>query len=394
MKQLAWYTAVVLVTLGGVLLLWEFREAAVLFFLSLALAAIFRPLIQRLKNRGFPQIVAVLLPYLLAIVLLVSLIYLAWGSLTQETSQAADNLAVSYARLLNQWSRGNTVQQAIAEQLPPLDDVSLAIAGEQGEALFQGVLGFASNVFAVGSSIAIVIALSMYWSADRVYFERFWLSILPVRRRTQARDAWRDIETGVGEYLRSEITQLLMAVILLGFLYRLIGVPYPTLLALLGGLAWLIPWAGAILAMVPPFLIGLGVNIGVATAGALVTLLVLFFLEFVVEKRMVNRRSYNSLLVVLMLIAMVDVFGLVGVFIAPPLSAVIQSASRRLWLRPRDETRAEPAVEVAKLRVRLMEAKEMAAKLEEPAPHVSNLIDRIDQLIDQSEQALQDRQYS
>ena len=392
MKQLAWYTAVVLLTLGGIFLLWEFREAAVLFFLSLALAAVFRPLIQRLKNRGLPQIVAVLLPYFVAIVILVGLIYLAWGPLTTEIQQATDNLAVSYARLLNQWGRGSPFQQGIAERLPPLDALMKAIAGEQGEALLQGVLGFASNLVSVISSIAIVLALSMYWSADRVYFERFWLSILPVQRRTRARDAWRDIETGVGEYLRSEITQLLIAVILLSFLYRLIGVPYPTLLALLGGLAWLIPWAGAILAMVPPFLIGLGANLGIATAGALVTLLVLSFLEFVVERRMVNTRSYNSLRVVLMLIAMVDVFGLAGVFLAPPLSAAIQSASKRLWVKPRDESRGEPEVELAKLRVRLMEAKEMAAKLEEPAPHISNLITRIDNLIEQSEEVLQDKQ--
>jgi predicted PurR-regulated permease PerM len=388
-KRLAWYTAIVLLTMGGMLLLWEFREAAMLFFLSLALAAVFRPLIQGLKNRGFPQVAAVMLPYLIAILVLGSLIYLAWGPLMEESQRATDNLAVSYARLLNQWSRGSPFQQAIADQLPLLDDLSFAVAGEQGEALVQGVLGVASNVFAVGSSVVIVLVLSMYWSADRVYFERFWLSILPVRNRTRAREAWRDIETGVGEYLRSEIFQLLLAVILLGLLYRLIGVQYPTLLALLGGLAWLIPWAGAILAMVPPFLVGLGTNLGVAVAGALVTLVVLLFLELIVERRMVNKRSNNSLLVVLMLIAMVDVFGFMGVFIAPPLSAAIQSAGRRLWIKPVEEARAEPEVEIAKLRSRLIEAQEMAANLEKPAPHLSNMIERINKLIERSEEVLQ-----
>ncbi len=394
MKQIASYAAIVLLTLAGLLLLWEFREAAVLFFLSLALAAVFRPLIQRLKKRGFPQVAAVLLPYLIAIIALGSLISLAWGPFLEELQRASDNLAVSYARIMNQWSRGSPFQQAIAEQLPLLEDLSFAIAGEQGEALLQGVLGFASNVFAVVSGIAIVLALSMYWSADRVYFERFWLSILPVRSRTRAREAWRDIETGVGEYLRSEITQFLMAVLLLSFLYRLIGIQYPTLLALLGGLAWLIPWAGAILAMAPPFLIGLGTNLGVAVAGALVTLLVLLFLELVVERRMVNKRSNNSLLVVLMLIAMVDAFGLVGVFIAPPLSAAIQSAGKRLWIKSGEDTRAEPEIEIAKLRARLIEAQEMTARLEKPAPHLSNMIERIDRLIEQSEQILQDESVS
>jgi putative permease len=390
MKELARYTAIVMVTLGGMLLLWEFREAVILFFLSLALAAVFRPLIQRLKALGLPQIIAVLLPYFITIAALACLVFLSWGPLTKEVQLAAENLAVSYDRFLVEWSRAGPFQQAITDQLPLLVDLPSAIAGEQGEIFLLGILGLTSNLFAVVSSIVIVLVLSMYWSADRVYFERFWLSILPVQKRTRAREAWRDIETGVGEFLRSDITQLLTAVILLALLYRLVGIQYPTLLALMSGLAWLIPWVGAVLAMAPPFFIGLETNLGVAIGAALVTMLVLFFLEFVVERRMVNKRSYNSLLVVLTLIAMVEVFGFVGVFIAPTLSAAIQSVSWRIWIKPRDEAEADPDLEIARLRVRLMEAQELATNLEDPPPHISNLIDRIERLIEQSEEVLQD----
>jgi predicted PurR-regulated permease PerM len=267
--------------------------------LAIPLAAVFRPLIQRLKILGLPQIIAVLLPYFITIAALAGLLYLSWGSLSKEVQLAADNLVVSYDRFLVEWSRGSAFQQTITDQLPQLADFPAAIAGEQGEAFLIGLFGFTSNLFAVISSSVIVLVLSMYWSADRIYFERFWLSILPVQRRTRAREAWRDIRTNVGEFLRSDITQLLTAVILLALLYRLTGIQYPTLLALLCGLAWLIPWVGALLAMAPPFLIGLETNLGVAIVGALVTLLVLFFLEFVVERRIVNKRSYNSLLVVL-----------------------------------------------------------------------------------------------
>jgi putative permease len=391
MKQLAWYTAVVLLTLASIVLLYEFREAVFLFFLSLALAAVFRPLIQRLKKRGFPQVAAVLLPYFIAISILVGLIFLSWGPLTKEIQLATDDLAVAYNRILNRWPNGSPFQQALVEQLPPVADLSTAVTGEQGEALLPGVIGLASNLIGVVSSIAIILALSMYWSADRIYFERFWLSILPVHQRTRARDAWRDIEAGVGDYLRSEITQFLIALILLRLLYPLVGIEFPTLLALLGGIAWLIPWAGAILAILPAFLIGLSVNLGVAISAALVTLVVLVFLEFVVERRMVKKRTYDSLLVVLMLIVMVDVFGLVGVFIAPFLSAIIQSAGRRLWIKPKEESRAKPDVEITRLRARLTEMQETVENIVEPAPHIVNLIGRIDKIIEQTEGVLQDR---
>ena len=42
--KIAWYVALVLITLTGLLLLWQFSTAVVIFLLSLALAAAFRPL--------------------------------------------------------------------------------------------------------------------------------------------------------------------------------------------------------------------------------------------------------------------------------------------------------------------------------------------------------------
>lgn len=391
MKQLARYSGIILLTLGMILLLWQFRNAVILFLLSLALAAIIRPLTQRFAKLGLPMIMAVLLPYFITIAALAGLVYISWLPLTKELQLASENLAVSYDRLLVQWSQGTLFQQAITEHLPPLTDFPAAITGEQDEEVLSGIFGFTSNFFSVVSSIVIALVLSMYWSADRVHFERFWLSILPVHKRTQAREAWRDIESSVGDYLRSDSIQLLGAVILLAILYRLIGMQYPTLLAILCGFAWLIPWVGAILAMAPPFLIGLGTNLGVAIVGALVTLLVLLALELLVEKHIVNRRSYNSITVILTLLAMVDVFGFVGVFIAPPLSAAIQSVSWRLWIKPRDVAESDPGLEISRLRAKLMEAQEMADKIAEPPPHIFSMIARIGTLLERSEELLLDQ---
>jgi len=389
-KPLAWYTALVLLTLGGIVLLWQFHNAVILFLFSLALAAIYRPLIQRLAKLGLPRVLAVLMPYILTIAILAGLVYISWLPLTKEIQLASENLAVAYDRMLVHWSQGALVQHAITEQLPPLADFPIVFGGNQGEDFLLAIFGVTSNLLSVISSSVIVLVLSMYWSADRVHFERFWLSILPVQKRTQAREAWRDIESSVGDYLRSDSIQLFGAIILLAILYRLIGIQYPTLLALLCGFAWLIPWVGAILAMAPPLLIGMGTNPGVAIVGALVTLLVLLALEFLVEKHLVNRRSYNSMFAVLTLLAMVDVFGFVGVFIAPPLSAAIQSVSWRLWIKPRDVAESDPGMEIARLRSRLVDAQEMVEKIAEPPPHILNMIARVGTLLERSEEVLQD----
>lgn len=388
MKQVIRYTVVILLTLGGLLLLWEFREAIVLFLLSLALAAAFRPPVELLIARKFPRVPAILLTYFVGIAFLFLLIYLISGPLTRELQQATDNFAVAYTLIQEQWSEGNQFQQAIAGQLPPLETLYGAVAGEQGAAFFQTVVGFAANLFALLSGLAIVLALSLYWSADRVHFERLWLSLLPAGRRSRAREIWRDIEQGVGAYIRSEVFQAILAGLLLGTAYSLLGLRYPTLLALLGALAWLIPWLGAVLAVIPPLVIGLGEGLWLGLAAALVTLAVLVLMEMVVEKRFFDRRRYSSILLVLTVIALADVMGLIGILIAPPLAAAIQIAGSRLLAQPVGDSLVEPETSLTGLRTRLERVKGLADELNEAPPHIANLIHRLDRLIEETEEAL------
>jgi predicted PurR-regulated permease PerM len=51
MIRVAWIAALVLVTLTVLLLLWQFSEAVVMFLISLAVAAAFRPMIETLSQR-------------------------------------------------------------------------------------------------------------------------------------------------------------------------------------------------------------------------------------------------------------------------------------------------------------------------------------------------------
>lgn len=83
------------------------------------------------------------------------------------------------------------------------------------------------------------------------------LSLLAVGQRNQARRIWQAIESGAGAYLRSEIVQSFVGIVLLYIGYQLIGLPYPSLLALLGGMAWLVPLVGVLLTAIPVLAVGL-----------------------------------------------------------------------------------------------------------------------------------------
>lgn len=388
MKRIIWYTIVVLLTLAGLILLWQFREAAVLFLLSLGVAAAFRPAIESLVKRGVPRSAAILLCYVIGIGVLVFLIILASGPLLTELQQVTDRFTLAYTRFKDTNGYGTDFGKSIAERLPPMDALYKAITGNQGMALAQTVLGFATSFIDIVSRLVIVVVLSIYWSIDIVHFERLWLSVLPAEQRSRGRQIWRGIEKGVGAYIRSEIIQSVLAGILLWLAYRTIGLDYPTLLAIYGALVWLIPWLGAVLALVPPFLIGFMVSPILGIMAALATLAILIVLEAVVEPRIFHRERYSSLLIVILVIALSDVYGLIGLLIAPPLAAAIQIFFRHFQAQPINEVKVDPVEQITNLRMQLDRVREMAEKLDEKSPQVENLMERLNHLINESEEAI------
>src|SRR6185295_12129801 len=144
-------------------------------------------------------------------------------------------------------------------------------------------LGFTLGSFDVLSQLLISLVLSIYWSADQEHFKRLWVSLLPVEMRASAREIWQNIEIGLGGYLRSQLIQSVLALFLLGIGYQVLGLKYPAALALIGTIGWLIPWIGVLLVVIPAVLVGLSMSPLLALLGAIFTIAVLYFLEFVVE---------------------------------------------------------------------------------------------------------------
>lgn len=385
MRQVAIYGLTVMVTLVVMVLLWQFREAVFLFLLSLSVAAAMQPLIYSFTNRGLPQQVSLGISYLLLIGVLVGLIVIISEPLVGDLQNLTNDFMVGYEEISYVWPRNGTqFQQSLAAQLPNPDDLVAAFSSGPGQEALRGMLGVATSFFATLAKLGIVLVLSLYWSTDRVRFERLLLSLVPVKRRAQARDLWRDIETGVGSYIRSEFVQALLAGVLLWVGYRAMGLQYPVLLALVGALAWLIPWLGALLAVVPPFLVGLGISLPFGLLAAVYTLIVLFVLEFLVEPRLFPRQEYSSLLLVLVFAAMAYTFGLAGLLLAPPLVAAIQIFFRHV-LNRETAPNLPPREEIALLESRLDGVySRLAEQKEAYNPEVQSLLKRLDDLLEQT----------
>jgi putative permease len=387
MKQIIRFGAAVMTTLLALLVLWQFRIAVVYVLISLALAAALRPLINRLVGRSFVVRVAWILLYLVALGSFGFLLFLTGETAINEIQQLAHTVSEQDKWRLPIWLEGSSFQKQLIAQLPLPGKLFEAVTGEQGQFVLPAILGFTQGIGGVVSGLLVILLLSLYWSINQIHFERLWLSLLPSGQRKQVRGIWRIIEPNLGAYIRSELVQSILAVLLLALGYWLLGSPYPILLALVGALAWLIPVMGAALAVILPLLMGMLTSVQLSLFMALYTLIVLIALQVWVEPRLFNRKWDNPILTLVILLALADAFGLVGIIIAPPLSAICQILWSRLVSR---SAVLGAAAQVSDLKERQAHLWDTIKEMDEPPPAlVTSSMERLTLLIEKAEPILQ-----
>lgn len=372
----------IMTTLLALVALWQFRVVLIYVLLSLVIAATFRPMSRSESRHNLRTRILQIFQYLVAVIVVGLLLFIVGRFLINDFQQLAVNLSQESAWVLPRWLANGP----LAKWLPTPDTLFQAITSQPSVAL-SSVLGFTESIGNVLSGLVISLFLSVYWSINQNHFERLWLSLLPAEKRKHARDIWRTIESDLGAYSRSEIIQSVLAVIALGIGYWLLGSPYPALLAVTGAIAWLIPVVGGVLALVLPLMVGLLDGPQLALLTVLYTILVLVLLQISVEPRLFRIKQDTPLLTFIILLAMADAFGLLGIIVAPPISVIVQS----LWrLMVSENVTPEVVVHVSDL-------KERRAKLEDtiktipgpPPPLVVSSMARLTDLLEKAEPVLQ-----
>jgi predicted PurR-regulated permease PerM len=386
-KKLVMFGIAIMTTLLVLLVLWQFRIVVVYVLISLALAAALRPLVTRLAGRKIVARLAWILLYLVALGSFGFFLYLTGKAAIVEIQQLAQNVSAQNTWNLPIWLKGSTFEQTLITQLPPPSTLFEAITGNQGQLVLPALLGILQGIGGFITALILILILSIYWSISQIHFERLWLSLLASAQRTRVRGIWRTIEPDIGAYIRGQLIQSLGAGLLLGLGYWLIGSPYPALLALVGALACLVPVVGIALVVIPVLLVGLLTSVPLGLFTALYALVILSALGIWVKPRLFNRRWDNPILTVVLLIAMADAFGLVGLIIAPPLSVVCQI----LWSRLVSHRAVlGAAIQISDLKERQTRIWDTINSMgEPPLPLLTSSMEQLTELIEKAEPLLQ-----
>lgn len=377
----------VMVTLLTLLVLWQLRIVVIYVLISLILAATLRPLVNRLGSMSWAARIGWISVFFFTLGSLGLLIFFAGKSAVSEIQILGKSLTEQDAWTLPFWLEGSTFQKYLIERLPPPSNFVEAIFSNEGQLVLPVMLGFVKGLGGLVTAVLVIIFLSIYWSTNQIHFERLWLSLLSSDHRKRTRGIWRVIESDMGNYIRGQFLQSLLTGLLFALGYWILGSPYPALLALIGAILILIPVIGSVLVLIPPLLLGLLTTAQHSFLTLLYTIIILIFMWVWIKPRFFNRKWDNPILTVIILIAMADAFGIIGIIAAPPVSAICQI----LWSRlVSNRVSAGAATNISDLKERLANLIETVSAMDEPhLPLVTSTIERISSLIAEAEQILE-----
>jgi predicted PurR-regulated permease PerM len=322
LRRTAAATAVAIGTVALAALAYRLIDVFLLLFIGMAVAAALQPSHVKLCRWGVPKGLAVLLIYLLFSIGLVSIALLVGPALIEQIRTTAAALPETYATLRSRLlTSAPGPFQLIGHRLPTFERSTDALIAE----LSRGVVGITTSVVHLFAYFVTVLAVAFYWTMEVPRFERLTLSLLSVGRRAHVLNVWHEIESKLGAYLRAQGLAMLSIGVASAIGYTLIGLPNALALGFLAGLLEAVPLIGPTLASGPAVIVALPLGLRTVLLVIGFSVVVQVTENNVLIPRIMHRAVGVSALVgIFAVLAFGTLYGLLGVFIAIPMTAVIQ----------------------------------------------------------------------
>ncbi len=319
-RSLLWIVGAV----ASIWLLTQVWQIVLIVVGALILVGTLNPFAAFLQRHGFNRPLAVVtvflallavlgLTLLLVVPPLMSQVAALWAAAPAIQSQVADQLA------------RRPLTRAMAEPVRHFQPAELL--AKHGDEVFAY-----SAASAVGFGIAgTILALAFYILVDPTRHLDLLFAIVPRAHHVKTATILGKLETIVGGYMRGQvITSGAISVYVLCLLWAF-GVAAPIPLALLAGLADVLPFVGGLLSATPAALAALarGPRVAIAVFGA-----ILLYQEF--ESRVLIPRIYGKALrlppaaIVVALLVGGSMLGIVGALVALPVAAAIVMLTEEL----------------------------------------------------------------
>lgn len=328
--------AIVILMAALAALIFQVKDTLMLFFVSLLFAAALDPTIDKLERYRIPRSLSVIVIFIVLITVLsfflVSFIPILANQildLGQKTGLLIGNIIQgkislpNYLEWLNPILKDSFVGTETTNFTLNLQNYLINFGEELRSVAGNAVSAITSITNGLANAV-LVLVLTYFMIVDEVVIDKFIHRMFPSKYETYINQKSNIIKFKVGEWLRGQIG-LMIAVGLLTYIGLLIiGIEYAFTLALFAGLTELIPVIGP--------LIGWVAAIPIAANESMSALIWVSILYFVIQRLennllvpviMKQATGLHPIIVLLAMLVGFEFYGLLGVIISVPVSAVI-----------------------------------------------------------------------
>lgn len=301
-----------LLTLWLLLKLWP---VLILVLISLMLAAALLPFVEWLCARGLKHGHAVVVVTLTVLAVFALLAFIVVPSVIAQGRTFANDLPELKADLAAELRARD--QHDLAAEVERLD-VSDIVEREQ-------VVTTGRRVFGAVFAFLTVFVLTIYILIDVRRIERFFFFCVPDRYDQHVRNLIPALRITVGGYVRGQLVTSGAITIYTFVVLVALGVPNALGLAVVAGIADIIPLIGAFIAVIPSTIAALSVS---TQTGVIVLILLLLYQQF--EDRFLVPKVYGSTLrlptvaVFLAVLIGASLQGIIGALLALPAAAALR----------------------------------------------------------------------
>jgi predicted PurR-regulated permease PerM len=305
----------------------------VLLFVAILLASALEPIVGGIRNRlPIGRGTTILVVYLGFFVTVIGLAFIVVPAAISQGQEVVEGLP-RILETVRTWA--STLEPAI------LSDSVLRLTDSAERVIAPPTAPDPNQVVEVGThaaeaaiALATLLTIVFFWLVEHARLQRYLLAYIPADRRAGARDAWNEIESRLGLWVRGQLTLMGAMGLATGTAYFLLGVPAALLLGLIAAITEAIPIVGPLLGAIPAILVAATVSpqLALIVAGVYVVIQLVEG-SVLVPLVMRNTIGISPLLVLLSLLVGAAAGGLLGALLAVPIVASAEIVLARLQAR-------------------------------------------------------------
>ena len=331
-KKIMWLSVI----LFGIWFVSSISSLLAPFLVSLVLAYVMNPIVERFERWGVPRWVTSMILILILLGLIILFFFLVLPVVLTQVEGILDSLSKlivdfntfiwnsSMLRALEKYGvSGEEVRNTITNQFSPkLEDIL--------KNLVRGLLMLASSISNLVTQIFYVVLvpfLTFYLLADLPKIRHRFLMLFTHRYRDRVESYLKTADEVIGLYLRGAMTVALLQGVIIATLFSIVGIKYALMIGVIAAILDLIPYFGLIVTMVLAAVVAMfsdpPILPKVLFAALSIESLRIFETMYLSPRIVGSKVGLHPLLVIFSILVFFYFLGFLGLLIAVPTTALI-----------------------------------------------------------------------